>query len=464
MKSLLRLSAFLIGAWAFAAPPGPSALQNTRVLLDEIVTTTTSPRNGSSPMWSVGAPLVVRENGRVWTSISVHDPEALPYCNTHWELWRLTAQEPWSRIRKGPVASEREPCPLFLPDPGSLALSIHPKILERGPQSGGEMAWHCQPALAVFDPNQPERDTQLWRPPLDTSSRFTQHSYRSVGVDSVNRSLLLMVIDHNDAYHAAWRDGAGTWRTTKPPSFPIRACYPNVAIRNRTGHVLAIGDITEPMAAWKAEKLAVLGRGWDYVFRRLFYSWTSDLSSEAFREPVEIDTVDDTAGWMFNLDLLIDARGRVHLLWVRRTFDHGFLGDRFFPGRPNVESLMHAVVDQGRLVASEPLARRILPRAAPGDRNFTSGRLHELPDGRLVAILVAPTPSGSTGLFLQELDPEARASSPPVLVPLKRPPPPSYFFTNTPRGGSSPDPHIDFLGAEEKGDTISLRYIQLLLP
>lgn len=437
------------------------AAQEARVIADEIVTTTTLAKNGSSPMWCVGAPLLVRQNGNVWASISVHDTDAVPYCNTHWELWRRPADGVWSRIQTGPAASEREPCPLLLLNPGSLVLSVHPKILDRGGEPSGEIRWHCQPALAAFDLKRSAQPARLWRPAFDASAQFTQHSYRGVGVDSANGSMMMMVIDHADAYHAAWRDSAGSWHAMSPPRFPVRACYPNIAFHSRAAHVLAIGDIREPNEVWKAEKFRVLGRDWDYVFRRLFYTWTPDVASADFTEPTEIDTVDDTAGWMFNLDLLVDARDRVHLLWVRRTFDHGFLGRRFFPGRPNLEVVTHAIVERGRVVAREQLSRREIPTEIGTERQFTSGRLHELPDGRLVAILIAPTPAGDPGMYLQALDPNAQRSIPPVRVPLAQPPPEGFFFTNTTRGGSSPAHDLDVLCAETRGDVVSLRYIHV---
>ena len=40
---------------------------------------------------------------------------------------------------------------------------------------------------------------------------------------------------------------------------PIRACYPQVALRDRAAHVLAIGDIVEPNEAWRAHKKEATG-------------------------------------------------------------------------------------------------------------------------------------------------------------------------------------------------------------
>lgn len=472
MKRILPRSAM-----ARAAAPGlaalalmvavaaPAAVRDARVVSDEIITTTTPSQNGSSPMWSVGAPLLVRTGGEVWASLSIHDPDAQPYCNTHWELWRRPAASGWGKVTQGPAASEREPCPLFRPDPESLVVSIQPKLLARETNSNGEIAWYCQPALAVFHPSRPDREPHLWTPDFGQGLEFTQHSYRSVGVDPVDRAFLLLVLDRENTYRPTWRDGEGAWHPLAPLEFPIRACYPNVGLRNRSAHVLAIGDIKEPNEHWKAEKTRVLKREWDYVFRRLFYTWSPDLAGEGFREAVEIDSVEDTAGWMFNLDLLVDGQDRAHLLWVRRTFDHGFIRDRFFPGQPNIESVRHAVVERGRVIAWETLLSRELSDEETGRRRPTTGRLHQLPDGRMVAVLVAEEPGGGdSALFLQEIDPGGRSSPAPVRVALARPPPTGWFFTNTVRGGSPPSHDLDLLGAEAKDGRISLRHIHVHLP
>jgi hypothetical protein len=78
-------------------------LSDARVLADEIITTTTPAQNGASPTWCAGAPLLVRENGNVWTSISVHDPDEPPACRAYADrVLALPAMQEWMR------AAERE--------------------------------------------------------------------------------------------------------------------------------------------------------------------------------------------------------------------------------------------------------------------------------------------------------------------------------------------------------------------
>ena len=457
--------ALLLPLWLRASPTG------IRVLADESITTTTKSNNGSNPMWCVGAPLLVRDKkGTVWASISVHDSEAPSYCNTHWELWRRPVAGQWERARKGTAATEREPCPLMLLNDESLVLSIQPKILERDISvSGVNVTWFCQPALAVYNPSAIEKEPRLWVPDFGVAAIFDQHSYRGAGVDSARGELLTMVIDRDDIYRPTWRDAAGTWHPLAPITFPVRACYPEVVLRNRAAHVFAIGDIVEQNEEWKAEKFRVLKQHWDYAFRRLFYTWSPDLAAEGLRPPIEIDSADDTAGWMENLDMLVDAQNRVHLLWIRRNIQYDFMRDRFFPGQPITESVMHAVIEEGRVVARETLMHRELT-AGPmmNGHQFTGGRLHLLPDGRLFAVIVAKDtpaePTSGSGLYVQQLDLMGKSSAVPVRVPLATSPPERTFFTNTMRGGSQPSHDLDLLGTETHDGVISLRYIHVQIP
>jgi hypothetical protein len=442
-------------------------LSDARVLADEIITTTTPAQNGASPTWCAGAPLLVRENGNVWTSISVHDPDEPPACNTHWELWRRPAGSAWKRMRSGHAASEREPCPLFMPEPDKLMLSIHPKILEHERQSNGDRIWFCEPAIARFDPTDLDDKARLLKPEFATRPELNQHSYRSVGVDADSGAFLMMLIDRENKFHMTRRDASGAWHPAAAPEFPIRSCYANIVLRGDEAHVFAIGDIIEPNSEWKAEKFRVLNRQWDYAFRRVFYARAPDLAKGRFDGPLEVDSVEDTAGWAFNLDMLEDAAGRVHLLWVRQNIQYAFMRDRFFPGTPIVEEVRHAVLEAGRVVSTETLLRREVEGSTGGWR-FSSGRFHQLPDGRLLAVLTTDLADhgeqSDRALLLQELDLAARASPPPVRVQLATAPPRNTFFTNTARGGSKPDNNIDILTTETKDGVISIRYIHVLVP
>lgn len=84
---------------------------------------------------------------------------------------------------------------------------------------------------------------------------------------------------------------------------------PAGALHNRAAHVPAIGDIVEPVEAWRTLKYEKMRRDWDYVFRRLFYTWTADIRQTPFSTPVEIDTVEETCGYILNLDLYVDGSG-----------------------------------------------------------------------------------------------------------------------------------------------------------
>jgi hypothetical protein len=133
-------------------------------------------------------------------------------------------------------------------------------------------------------------------PVWDGNPAFTEHSYRSLAVDGANREAILF---QNIGYtHAEWsflgRDGTWSgrgrlpWPEGKeyPKPEPIRVCYPDVAIANRQVYFCGVSDIIEPYPEWRAFKRQLTGQEWDYDFRRLFYTWTPDVTREPFR-PVD---------------------------------------------------------------------------------------------------------------------------------------------------------------------------------
>ena len=145
--------------------------------------------------------------------------------------------------------------------------------------------------------------------------------------------MLLNIDTKTSEQWVSWRDTVGTWQPRGRIAFPIRAAYPQVALRDGAASVMAIGDIQEPNPEWRQLKADVLKQDWDYVFRRLFYTSTRDLAQAPFSIPIEVDSVETTAGNILNLDLHIDQRGFAHLLYLRQAHQYAFIRDRYFPGR-----------------------------------------------------------------------------------------------------------------------------------
>ena len=110
--------------------------------------------------------------------------------------------------------------------------------------------------------------------------------------------------------------------------FPIRACCPQVALRDGARHVLALGDVVEPVAAWRDHKRARGGGTWDYVFRQLFHADAPDLAAGGFAPPVEVDNVEATCA---TSTCNLGGDGVVHALY-RKTDIVPALLDACFPG------------------------------------------------------------------------------------------------------------------------------------
>jgi len=418
-----------------------------QVLTEEIVTTCEPPNNGSGPLWCYGAPLIARMEDTVYASVMETGIGVPPLCNTRPRLFRKQANRIWEMVWAPDGFREREPCPLVVFPKGRLFLSMNTSAMPPGTYYG-----RCEPHLLEFsvkDLTHPK----LLRPPFPDTAMFTDHSYRGIAADGMREEILLMHIDaHTNEFHYALLKSDGSWDVLGTLSFPIRACYPQVLLRNRAAHVLAIGDIVEPVEEWRRYKREKTKREWDYVFRRLFYTWTPNVFSEPFRSPLEIDNVDATGGHITNLDLWLDAQGVAHLLYLRQQTTP-LLRERFFPHLPLRSSLEYCVVKEGQIVQRQTLMEGGEGLSTPIPRY---ARFHS-PDGRrLLVVYVATEPNGSWFNAVMPLLPQRGDA---IRIPLREPF--TVFFTACERGGNKPSPLIDMFGIAQDGTVLRYACVQI---
>jgi hypothetical protein len=425
------------------------------VEVEDVVTQYVSPNNGAGPLWCYGAPLLVRQGDTVFVSAMETGEDTPPLCNTRWRLFRRDAQG-WRLCQREAEFCEREPCPLVGFADGRLFLSINP-LAEPSPQNRGS----CQPHLLQFNAASPETPPIPVQPQWSDGCRFTEHSYRGVAADGVNGELLLLNIDSptGDQFWS-YRDATGAWARQGRIHFPIRSCYPQVALKNRAAHVLAIGDIVEPVEEWRRYKYEQTKRDWDYVFRRLFYTWTPDMTQSDFCSPIELENVDAAAGYIRNLDLWIDADGAAHILYLKNPVQSALMRDRFFPNMPVTTSLEYCVLKGGAVVR-----RLTLDKGGEGESSEIpgNGRFHATDDGGLFVVYYCSGRT-ATGEPVSEnrllcIRPVEGEQLRPVSIALNEPL--HTFFTATERGGSAPSKAIDLFGVGREPTV--LRYARIRL-
>jgi len=250
------------------------------VEVEEVIATCRPPNNGAGPLWCYGSPLLVRQSGVVYVSVMKTGEGVPPLSNTRWRLFRRDDLG-WKLVRRPNGFCHREPYPLVTTVPEALWLSVNPSTEPAGTQYG-----QCNPHLLRSNPRQFEAAPDVVRPSWPKTAHFTDHSYSGIGADSDRDEILLLNIDATtSAQHWTLGTSDGSFPRTGLMSFPIRACYPQVALRNRAAHILAIGDIVEPSETWRSYKKQKTGREWDYVFRRLFHAWTPDITRTGFTLP-----------------------------------------------------------------------------------------------------------------------------------------------------------------------------------
>lgn len=404
--------------------------------------------NGAGPLWCYGSTCLVRVGQDVFASGLETISGAKPLNNVRWTLYRRT-ESGWKLQQKDEKGRTREPCPLAgFPD-GHLFLSANATLTPPDTYNGP-----ARPELLSFRAADATGNYETQTPAWEGTPAFTEHSYRGLCADGPNRELLLFNIVGYEAQHWSFRDRQGKWSAQGKIAFPmgaeyekpepLRLCYPNIALSRRAAHALMIGDIVEPFSQWRAFKKQQTGREWDYVFRRLFYVWTPDVTKTPFAAPLEVANREKTAGHITNLDIWLDKKGRAHLLWREQSVQSSQMRDKFFPNEPLTTSLEYAIVEKGKVAL-----RSTLMKGGEGASSEQPGygRFHATPDGRLfVFAYVYGSNADSKSVNenrLLEIQPDGRVGQ-TAKVALQHPF--TNFMTATERGGSPPSDVLDVLG------------------
>ena len=335
-------------------------------LVEEVITRAREPRNGAGPFWAFGSPPLARLDAEGTLAVTVPETstEVRPLCNTRLRVFARRPGASWNETFRGDEVDQREPCPVAVLPGGRLYVSTNPRTatLHEEPD-GSSTAWYCSPRVLAFETLAPGAVPRVLVPAWDEPWPFTDHSYRGIASDPARGELLLLNIEGNlytgsdpGRYHWCLMDGDGRTHANGLLEFPVRGCYPAVALRGRRAVVLAVSDIAEPNAAWAAHKRQALGLKWDYDFRRLFLAEAPDLGAGGFGPTLLVDSVEETAGHIRHCDLVMDGEGSLHVLYLRRSTWKTSLRDRFFPGLPIEVALCYAKVAGGRVVDRRVLA------------------------------------------------------------------------------------------------------------
>ncbi len=410
---------------------------------EEDVYTLVSPDNGSGPFWCYGCTQIVRLGDDVIVS-QMETGEGVPLlCNTRWRLL-LRGAEGWSLVAEADAYRQREPCPVAIAS-GDFFLYANDSTQPPGTRYGP-----CKPHLTGFSLSSGEVVRRTLMPSWRGEPYFTDHSYRGFGADQAAGQLLMLNIDaKTSVQHACLLSTAGETLATGSITFPVRACYPQVALRGGAVHVLAISDVVEPVEAWRTYKFEQTGNKWDYVFRILYYSSTPDLKHEGFAEPLEVANVDDTGGYINNQDLWLSPAGDAYILYTEREVQSALLRDKFFPEKSIVSSLHLAVVRNGAVVSRRTLV------AGTEERTPGCARFQEAADGILYAVVYIG--GEGAGNVLVQVFPEPET---PALVPIPLTKPMSAFCLASVRAGCAPADTIDLLG-QTSADTVSYAQVTL---
>jgi hypothetical protein len=427
---------------------------------EETVYTYKEAGNGSGPLWCSGSTCLAHIGDAIFASGIETLPDEKPMNNCRWTLFERQNGK-WQLQQADAVGRTREPCPLAVFPDGRLFLSVNPTLAPPGSPTGPS-----RPDLLQFGVRDTTSKGESLLPSWEGTSRFSQHSYRSLAADGAGGELILFQ-NVDDESHAEWtfRDRDGKWaaqgKLTWPPGTnypnpePIRICYPDVQIKGRAVYFFGISDIVEPYPEWRAFKKQLTGRDWDYDFRRLFYTWTPDVTREKFRPWVEIASRDKTCGWISPGDLWVGPDGAVHLVWSERAIDPR-LRKKFFPNAEQSYAVNYAVVRDGTVSL-----RRTLFLTGEGGANemiSSAPRFQVTPDNRLFVIYYIGGTDAAGKAVSENRVQEILGNGQPgtaIRIPFKRP----FFayFTANMRGGSPPSTVVELLG-QRPGEPLTMCY------
>jgi hypothetical protein len=359
--------------------------------------------------------------------------------NTRWRLLERTPQG-WQRIDEAEGYRQREPCVLATDAKSTVFLNVNDSTTPPGTKYGA-----CDPYLLAYDlsaaPPTPRRIAPAWT----GTPNFTDHSYRGFAADATAGRLLMFNIDAKTSVQnwclltmqgKALRNGS--------ISFPIRACYPQAALQNGGAHILAVGDIVEPIEEWRKYKFDQTQSTWDYVFRILYYAATPDLEKQDFAAPIEIANVDKTAGYIGNQDLWIAPNGDAYILYAEREVASALLRDKFFPGKSVINSLQLVVVRNGAVIERRTVI------AGTDAEQAGHARFHVTPEGTVYGLTYL-TGSQARDVLMQVYP----AIEKPEMIPVPFKTPFTSFLLASVRAGNAPSRTIDVLGIRTSGETIS---------
>jgi hypothetical protein len=405
--------------------------------------------NGAGPMWCAGSTCIVRTGREVYASGLETIPGMKPLNNCRWMLFRHSGKG-WEKKITDTEGRTREPSPLAAFHDGRFFLSANPTLTQPGTYNGPS-----RPEVLMFSPGNRLKYKKLL-PSWQGTPPFTEHSYRSFASDGKKGELILF--QNIDYTHAEWSfmEPDGKWTANgrlvwpfgagyEEPE-PIRTCYPTVMLRNRAVYFCGVSDIIEPKKEWRKFKRELTGKEWDYDFRRLFFTWSDDITTGKFNDWIEVASREDTCGWIFPSDLWAGPNGKVHIIWTERALDER-LREKFFPGAKQSHSLNYARLSNGTVEIKRPLviAEEGVSELIPGPARFQI-----TPDDRIFVIYYVKG-TDDAGLPVSENriaeihDDGSMSSS--VRIPLSRPF--TNFFTATVRAGSKPSDVIDLLGPQD---------------
>jgi len=190
------------------------------------------------------------------------------------------------------------------------------------------------------------------------------------------RRLIMLNIDAKTSIqHACLMHAAGETLATGSITFRSARATP-VALTTAQLHVMAVGDIVEPIEAWRTYKHEQTGRIGITCSASCTTPGQPTSPTKIFARAIEIANVTPPAATS-QQGHVRESDGDVYLMYTTREVASPLMRDKFFPGSHCRFASTWRVVRDGQVLDRKTLIEGS-ETSAPGDAKFTA-----TPDGRL---------------------------------------------------------------------------------
>jgi len=345
---------------------------------------------------------IVRVGDRVFATFTHQEADRESYNHACLELYEKRGNEPWKMVYRDEGVYQMDPCPIVYLGDDKLAVTANPTVVRYTEKEPSRFV-PCTPVVYIFDISEGVQKIKTkvlpWNVP---AHQFFDHSYRGISRDMGNGDMFFLnqFVEYGESYNsginAHGKKGmyAGFCYTLLDKDFrilrmgelyfqPERGIHQCIALNNGEAYIFAHSGGSEYNKEWHEFKYELTGDQWDYIERELYLLYSPNIRTEEFAPCETVYELNDTCGWVENLDCCFDANGDMLLLVSEETIRQPAMKERFFPDVEPEAILSVCRFSHGKLVEKTEVDRSA---EEPEKKVKYNGFLHTASSGEVYVV------------------------------------------------------------------------------